>query len=322
VLESAALATPASWDVVFCRNMMMYFTEERADALIARLTQAIAPGGYLFLGHAEALRGRSDRFALRHTHGTFYYQREPAPAPTERTSPLEACRSSEPTTAALDAGWCEDIHAATRRIHAMVDGALDHLALRGSDETAPPARREPRSTVTRDPAAARSEIEAIRGLVTQERFGEALLRLDQLRSAGTVDRDTVMLRALVLTHIGQFADARTACAELLAIDDACAGANYLLALCCDSTGDPDGSARMAQLAIDLDPSFAMAHVHLGLLARRSGDRVIASRELIRAIALLEREPPARLALYGGGFSRQTLLGMCRAELTAIAAVRR
>jgi chemotaxis protein methyltransferase CheR len=48
---------------------------------------------------------------------------------------------------------------------------------------------------------------------------------------------------------------------------------------------------------------------------------MASRELTRAIALLEREAQARLELYGGGFSRQALLGMCRAELAAIGAMR-
>jgi len=78
---------------------------------------------------------------------------------------------------------------------------------------------------------------------------------------------------------------------------------------------------MAQIAAALDPRFAMPRVHLGLLARRLGDRALASRELIRAIALLEREAPSRLALYGGGFDRQALLGMCRAEIAAIGALR-
>jgi len=55
--------------------------------------------------------------------------------------------------------------------------------------------------------------------------------------------------------------------------------------------------------------------------RRTGARELASRELTRAITLLEREAQARLELYGGGFSRQALLGMCRAELAAIGAPR-
>jgi len=316
LLDDSELAAPGRWDVVFCRNVIMYFTEHQADAVIARIARALAPGGYLFLGHAETLRGRTDELALCHTHDAFYYQRHPAttaaglaPAPATGQRPALG-----PTL--LEAGWHDDIHAATQRVHAMVDGALDR-----HDPTprATPARSPPPG----EPAAPTPDLREIHELLAQERFGEALERLDRLRAGGAsaADRDVATLRALVLTHAGRFADARAACAELLAIDPTSAGANYLLALCCDSTGDPGGAAHLARTAAELDPSFAMARVHLGLLARRIGDRAIASQQLTRAISLLEREAPSRLALYGGGFSRQALLGMCRAELVAIGAAR-
>jgi len=38
----------------------------------------LSPGGFLFLGHAETLRGLSRDFHLHHTHGTFYYRRKEA----------------------------------------------------------------------------------------------------------------------------------------------------------------------------------------------------------------------------------------------------
>jgi chemotaxis protein methyltransferase CheR len=50
------------------------------------------------------------------------------------------------------------------------------------------------------------------------------------------------------------------------------------------------------------------------MARRAGDRVTAERELGEAIPLLQREDASRLLLFGGGFSRDTLIGLCRAEL--------
>jgi chemotaxis protein methyltransferase CheR len=293
------------WDVVFCRNVMMYFTEEQADAAIGRIARGLAPDGYLFLGHAETLRGRPE-FELRHTHGTFYYQRSSVPGTTS-TRRSESRPEPAPIATVLDAGWPDDIREATRRVHAMVDCALDQVAIG-------PA---PVVVAALDGSRAAPELGPIHDLVAQERFGEALERLDHIRATSPGNLDVALLRAAVLTHSGRLADARPACAELLAIDPVNAGANYLLALCCDSTGATAEAAQLARLAAELDPSFAMPHLHLGLLARRGGEREIASRELTRAIALLEREAPSRLALYGGGFSRQTLLGMCRAELAAI-----
>jgi len=316
LLDHTALSAPARWDVVFCRNVMMYFADRGADAMIARLARAIEPGGYLFLGHAETLRGRTDDFALCHTHGTFYYQRHPVTARAQNATAPASSHITGPIATLLDAAWYDDIHAATQRVHAMVDIAMDPAP----EPVAAPARPVAAAAVHVPPALP-PDLDDIRELLAQERFGDALERLDHRRLANPTDRDIAMLRALVLTHAGRFAAARVACAELLAIDSTSAGANYLLALCFDSTGDADGAAHLAQLAAELDPSFAMPRVHLGLLARRTGDRELAAKELTRAIALLEREATARLELYGGGFSRQALLGMCRAELAAIGAPR-
>lgn len=43
------------FDVVFCRNVMIYFDEEARAAVIAKLAEVIRPGGYLFVGLAEGL---------------------------------------------------------------------------------------------------------------------------------------------------------------------------------------------------------------------------------------------------------------------------
>src|SRR5262249_44898097 len=73
--EDAAFWQPELFDVVFCRNVLMYFTPEALQAIVGRIVRSLAPGGFLFLGYAENLRGIVKDVHLRHSNDTFYYQR-------------------------------------------------------------------------------------------------------------------------------------------------------------------------------------------------------------------------------------------------------
>jgi len=51
-------------DVIFCRNVIIYFDKETKKRLIDRYADTLRDGGYLFIGHSESLIGASDRFKL------------------------------------------------------------------------------------------------------------------------------------------------------------------------------------------------------------------------------------------------------------------
>jgi chemotaxis protein methyltransferase CheR len=147
-------------------------------------------------------------------------------------------------------------------------------------------------------------------LLRQERFTDALDLIAALRPEAEARADLLMLRAVLLMHCGQFAMAERTCQRLLEIDEFNAAAHYVLALCREGTGDHAGAVRHDQIAVYLDPTFAMAHLHMGVLARRAHDTVTAQREFKEAVTLLQREDATRLLLFGGGFSREALVRMC------------
>jgi len=46
-------------DIIFCRNLLIYFEKPTQEAVVNRLCQYLRPGGYLFLGHADSITGMS-----------------------------------------------------------------------------------------------------------------------------------------------------------------------------------------------------------------------------------------------------------------------
>lgn len=273
--EQRNLAEPAPgfwlegrFDVIFCRNVLMYFSPAQSQAAVARLAQSLVPGGYLFLGHAETLRGLSSAFHLCHTHEAFYYQRKQRLDDGEHEP---AGASSGPLfTARLpgDTGWFDAILQASARVHAL-------------------------TAASNVPGHAQHE--------------------------GRDDDDTLLLKAINASHDGKLDEAEALCRTLLASDDMSAGAHYVLALCREGRGQADDAFEHDRIAAYLDPGFAMPRLHMGLSLRRAGRRDEARSELEAAASLLQLEDPARVLLFGGGFQRDALIALCRAELSALEA---
>ena len=68
---------PQRNDVIFCRNVMMYFDEAEQKRLVEKFSRCLNPGGYLFVGHAESLLGLTDKFNMIYREtGTAYQQIE------------------------------------------------------------------------------------------------------------------------------------------------------------------------------------------------------------------------------------------------------
>jgi len=283
------------FDIVFCRNVLMYFSRAQMQASINRIACAMAPGGYLFLGHAETLRGISNDFHLCHSHGTFYYQRK------ERLSvPADTVSAEQSHARPAPMHWVTAIEQASERIQALIPSKKMPALVLASPAVRPPA-----------------DLHRALEFLHNEQFDLTLEQIGGLPEQHAKDPDVLLLKAVSLSHCGTLAQAEAVCQELLQRDALSAGAHYVLALCREGVGDAEGAIEHDQAAIYLDPEFAMPRLHIGLLARRRGDLQGAHRDLNAALILLQKEDASRVLLFGGGFKREALIGLCRAELLAL-----
>ncbi len=79
LLDDCGLASVGRADVVFCRNVMIYFDLSARKQALRRLHDKLRPGGWLLLGHSESLLNVSADFELVHLTDDLVYRRPRGP---------------------------------------------------------------------------------------------------------------------------------------------------------------------------------------------------------------------------------------------------
>jgi chemotaxis protein methyltransferase CheR len=74
LLDSYALM--GKFDVIFCRNVLIYFSPEVKAKIISQFAQALNSKGYLFLGASESMAGLSDEFDMIRCNPGIIYQKK------------------------------------------------------------------------------------------------------------------------------------------------------------------------------------------------------------------------------------------------------
>lgn len=283
--------------VIFCRNVTIYFAPQAVIQTIGLLTRLLHPGGFLFLGHSESLRDVSDRFELINHGEAFYYRRLPHHKSKPPPPPDNEILNN-------NVAWLSDIEESARRIDAVTSPQIAAPL-----PQAPPPR-------ARKSGSFQSAFELIRA----ERFADAIDLLQSSRKSGPSDDPHLeLLLAVACSNQGQFSAAEQICTRLLRNlrGAPAAEALYILGLCYENTGDPSMAMHHYQLASEEDPSFAMPHLHMGLLYKKTAKAGQARAAFERAAELVLGEKAERIVLFGGGFQKKALLSLCKNEISNI-----
>jgi chemotaxis protein methyltransferase CheR len=307
---------PRRFDIIFCRNVTMYLSARVPGEVIARFARVLAPDGFLFLSHAEPLRGISQAFHLEHAQDSFYYVlRKAAGSPAVLRSAAWPIRLRNDAARALAPSVLRDRLAdSILSASSQSSRSLQNSGLTAANcASAKPAIAEP-APPSLEVAAQRPSLSLGAALMKAEQYDEAIATLEALAPADRLDPDVLLLTAIIQVERGKLDQAAQLCTSLLALDDLNAAAHYLTALCHEQGGRRAAALDSCRVGVYLAPAFAIPHLRFGLMFKREGDLPSARRELQNASMLLAQEDPARVLLFGGGFSRKTLIDLCAPEL--------
>lgn len=259
---------PAEWgrfDLVVCRNVLIYFTPDGCARAAGALVDALAPGGWLVLGSSDPLlEGTPGLETVVTEHGLAYRRTDAA------------------TTAPTGTGGSTDVAA-------DIATALDQEAATPAIVEPRPARRRARAAAEREsapaaPAAVAGEVSEPGQVVAAAREELARARPDRAErlvrgvasdAPGTPAPGLVLGEALA--QQGRLAEAAALARRLVTEFPDDAEPRHLLAVLLLESGDAAEAARAAREAVYLDPSCAPAHLVLARCRELLGDDAGARR---------------------------------------------
>ena len=259
VYPSLATDTNAM-DLVFCRNVLMYFTPAQARLVIENLHHALLEGGCLAVGPGEASRDHFPQFALLNFPGVILYQKGGASDRSQPTGPPAPIREAADFPPSALAG---------PRLESPV--TLPEQPLESPPEPAGPA---PFATAASCYAAGR--------------YAEAVNLLLPLVGGKRAEPAVFSLLARALANTGRLADALTWCDRWIASDKLDSAGHYLRAVILLEQDDRAEARDSLQRAVYLHPDFVLAHFALGNLARSKGKPREAARHFGNALEFLAR----------------------------------
>ncbi|MCB1057662.1 MAG: protein-glutamate O-methyltransferase CheR [Acidobacteria bacterium] len=77
IVDPASFNPQGSYDALFCRNVLIYFSDVALHRAIENFARALRPGGILFLGHSESIIGLSPHFETLRLDRCIAYRRNP-----------------------------------------------------------------------------------------------------------------------------------------------------------------------------------------------------------------------------------------------------
>jgi len=326
VKEPYPLVLLNNWDVIFCRNVTIYFRLESTRRVVDNFFESLNPGGYLFIGHSETLTSISDRFEPVEVGGVFLY-RKPRPRRLFSFDEVIAKREGRPERTKT-----ADLNATS------VAGRIlnDRRARRDSAEAAEatPAQRQAARLIRANAPrpALPLAVAPVRGVLAGEAanvetlVAEAHACLDRgepAQARALADQalaldprcvQGLLARAYAFADASDFTSAIADANRALVVMPLLAPARYILGVIYQRQGNLVHAVDQYKRTLYIDRDFVLAHFNVANIHRQRGEFEDACREYENTIKALYAAPDGAWTAFLGGFKPDLLAQICERSL--------
>jgi len=251
-------------NVIFCRNVLMYFSEDNIKKVVRKFNSSLEEGGYLIVSQTELSEFYFTDFRTFPSTGAILYKKDSSrKTESENIAPVRpaAFISMNGTVKETDAGQSSESE------HAM------HL-----DKSAP-VKSELKTPMVDTP-------ETIKKMYDSGEYDEAAASLLKIISDGYGNSGTLALLARVYANMGMLGEAEKFCIEAVNLDNMNHSYQFLLASIYIETGNTEGALSALRRAIYMNPEFIMAYYISGIINLGRNNRDEAEKNLDSALQLL------------------------------------
>jgi len=218
LMDENVLAGRRPYDVMFCRNLLIYFSAEARSRVVKTIERLLAGNGLLFVGHAETSSLPASKFEPLHHRGAFGFR---------KVKPVAAAAASA----------VEKVFPRTVSSPPRVRTSLKTL----QDVKQPPA---PSPGILKTGHS----LEAARRLADQGRLQEAAAMCEQLLLDDKANGNAYCLLGTVLHGMGNLERAEKCFSRAIYLDERCYDAVVHLSLIKEHRGDSEGAEVLRRRA--------------------------------------------------------------------------
>lgn len=259
-LYPSPLTNTNAMDIIFCRNVLMYFTPERAVQVGQDLYNALVDGGWLVVGASELSHQLFPQFAPVHFPRAIVYRKE-----TGKSRPSGVFR-------------LDGLSSPNEKIQSAIESATGV----GKAAAMPPMRE---SAWGQGVESAVPNQATCREAPDRSAPGRDAAAPDNKRDGEEATCDiTIQIRALA--DQGKLAEALSACDKAIGADRLDPGMHYLRATILQELNEHGEAIAALKRCLYLDPNFVPAHFAIGNLMLRRGNARTAKKYFENVLALL------------------------------------